>query len=277
MSGKSDVESQVTAEGETQAPVAAEVDSRSSSPEGMGDPGSTTSLFEGGGGAGSRPFFPDHVLREMFVALLIATSLVLLAVYAPAYGLLGKADPSEMPAVRMPPWYFLFLDRLREFLPSWAIAIGAVVLMGFMMVLPFIDRNRARSLRKRPLAAALGGLVLVGVMYVSLTAGTPGASGLVMAQMQSTHCSLCHSSAGKPRVVDTAGGQSCLKCHGGPVVSRSAFPDTAPMTLPCSNCHAPHTDDETEDCQTCHIVARSEGGHTVPGDKDCLTCHSMHT
>lgn len=119
------------------------------------------------------PFFPHFLLREVVVMCLVAGGLVLLASLYPA-SLLKPADPFETPHPIFPEWYFLYVFGFLKFWtydlgPIPAKIVGVTVPMvlwyGLLMLVPFIDRNPSTDLRKRKVAAALGVIVLLGLLY----------------------------------------------------------------------------------------------------------------
>ena len=64
------------------------------------------------------PFFPNFVLRDVLLWLIVLNVLAILAVYFP-WELGHKADPfASAPAGIKPEWYFLFMFESLKFLPS---------------------------------------------------------------------------------------------------------------------------------------------------------------
>jgi len=121
--------------------------------------------------SGGRPV-EQHLLRNA-VAILIAFSIVLgLAVLRPVE-LEFKANPADATYSPRAEWYFLFLFQfLRDFasipvlgkLPEWAIAGGIpAVVMGFLILAPWIDRGPERRPSKRPL---MTGIMVVGLVAI---------------------------------------------------------------------------------------------------------------
>jgi ubiquinol-cytochrome c reductase cytochrome b subunit len=116
----------------------------------------------------SEPFFPDHVVRELLVAAAALAAVVALAAW------LGP--PLEAPADRdakgydpRPEWYFLGLFQLLK-LPAFQkenvwLATAAIPggLALALLLLPWIDRGSERAPSRRPVAVALGVLVLASI------------------------------------------------------------------------------------------------------------------
>lgn len=119
------------------------------------------------------PFFPHQLLREAVVVFMVLGALLLLASKYPA-SLLEPANPYQTPAPIYPEWYFLYVFG---FLKFWTLDIGPIpaktIGITFSMVLwyllliavPFIDRNPETDPRRRPIATALGVLVLLGILF----------------------------------------------------------------------------------------------------------------
>jgi ubiquinol-cytochrome c reductase cytochrome b subunit len=99
---------------------------------------------------------------------------VLMAVLAwkGAPALEPPADPTSSAYIPRPEWYFLGLFQLLKYFPGrWEI-VGAMVIpglvMGFLALLPWLDRGRTREARRRlaVLMPFTGGLVLIVTLTV---------------------------------------------------------------------------------------------------------------
>lgn len=114
-------------------------------------------------------FFPGQALRDSIVAL--TALLILLALAWQFGGNLGeKADPTTTTFAPHPEWYFLGLQQLLRYFQGPYQVIGTVVIplggLLLLLLVPFIDRNPERRLRRRPIAltvAVLGVLATVGL------------------------------------------------------------------------------------------------------------------
>ena len=103
------------------------------------------------------PFFPNFMLRDLLLWLVVLNILAILAVFFPAeLGL--KADPlASAPAGIQPEWYFLFMFQTLKFLPAHVFFIEGevlgVMLFGLAGVLwllvPVWDRKSARGQQNR--------------------------------------------------------------------------------------------------------------------------------
>ncbi len=123
------------------------------------------------------PFFPNHMLKELVMMCAILAVISILAVFLPA-PMEEKADPFITPQHIKPEWYFLagymsltFAEKL-AFLGAWApkvigvLAQGLVVL--FLFVFPFFDKNPDRNPRKRPIAMTLGAIFLLSFVFLTI-------------------------------------------------------------------------------------------------------------
>lgn len=103
------------------------------------------------------PFFPNFLLRDLLLWLLVLNLLAILAVFFP-WELGRKADPfASAPAGIRPEWYFMFMFQTLKFIPSKVVFIDGEVLgillfgaAGLLWLLvPFWDRKSARGEQNR--------------------------------------------------------------------------------------------------------------------------------
>ena len=93
------------------------------------------------------PFYPDHVLTEFWVAvglLVIIIIIGLIGMFSPV-GIGDPADSMDTPAHVKPEWYFLALYKLLKFVPKSAGAVGPVIALILLTLLPFIDSKPDKS------------------------------------------------------------------------------------------------------------------------------------
>ncbi len=117
------------------------------------------------------PFFPDHLLTEARVAVVILFIIAGIGIYAlhSPVGLGDPADPMNTPAHTKSEWYFLFLYQILKYVPK---SIGALLPFVAVLVLalwPFLDRKtdtksarRNRFILATVLVAAIIALTLIG-------------------------------------------------------------------------------------------------------------------
>ncbi|MBI4552052.1 MAG: cytochrome bc complex cytochrome b subunit [Candidatus Latescibacteria bacterium] len=119
---------------------------------------------------GGKSFFPNHVMKELLVALLVFTGMLIFIVYAPL-PLHEKADPFNTPVGVKPEWYFLPMYQVLKYFPKLVGIIGTGLVILGLFLLPFLDRSPERHPARRPVATTLGILfVCVAVILTILGA-----------------------------------------------------------------------------------------------------------
>jgi ubiquinol-cytochrome c reductase cytochrome b subunit len=119
----------------------------------------------------SQMFFPHQAARDLTMAVVVGVLLAVLA-WKGGPALEPPADPTSSDYIPRPEWYFLGLFQLLKYFPGRLEVVGALVIpgavMGFLALLPWLDRGRSREARKRlsVLLPFTAGLVAV----VALTA-----------------------------------------------------------------------------------------------------------
>lgn len=87
--------------------------------------------------------------------------------------------PNPTIEVTKPPFVFFWLYPFEDWFGVRGILYATIAVFGLLAALPFLDRATPRSLRRRPLVAALGVILLVFVVGLSLlTAAAPAAQHL---------------------------------------------------------------------------------------------------
>ena len=116
--------------------------------------------------APSSPFYPVHAVKDTIVIAAVFAALFSFAVFAHA-PLEAMADPSDASYVPRPEWYFLGLFQLLKYFPGELEPVGAIgvptLVIGLLLLLPFLDRKPERSPGARPRVSAIVTLVVVGV------------------------------------------------------------------------------------------------------------------
>ena len=120
----------------------------------------------------SMPFFPNFILRDLTLWLLVLNCLAILAVFFP-WELGKKADPfASAPAGIKPEWYFLYMFQTLKYIPGklWfldgeVLGILLFAIAGLLWtVVPFWDHKSARGEQNR----FVNYLGLFAVMYIIL-------------------------------------------------------------------------------------------------------------
>jgi quinol-cytochrome oxidoreductase complex cytochrome b subunit len=108
--------------------------------------------------------FPEHILTELTIGLVLMILLTTLAIVFPAE--MGpKADPLTTPEVIKPEWFFYVTFRWLKLMPEMAAILTMGFLVFMMVVWPFVD---ARIRRRRPDSEVS---VWVGVLAVLAITG----------------------------------------------------------------------------------------------------------
>jgi cytochrome b6 len=125
--------------------------------------------------AKTMPFFPNFLLRDLLLWLIVLNVLAILAVFFP-WELGKKADPfAAAPAGIRPEWYFLFMFQTLKLLPAKILVIDGevvgIVAFGLAGILwtfiPFWDRKSSRGERTR-VFSYVGIFVLMYIMVFTI-------------------------------------------------------------------------------------------------------------
>jgi quinol-cytochrome oxidoreductase complex cytochrome b subunit len=101
------------------------------------------------------PFFPDHVLREMAVGLVLLLALVVYAMaWPPTLG--DKADPDVTPAHIRPEWYFFPSYRWLKMVPLQVGLWTSTAFVACMLLWPWIDGAFERAAPGRRVGTFVG-------------------------------------------------------------------------------------------------------------------------
>ncbi|SHJ76444.1 ubiquinol-cytochrome c reductase cytochrome b subunit [Malonomonas rubra DSM 5091] len=117
------------------------------------------------------PFHPHYTVKDLAVVFFALALLVAITFYAPwlfiPLDALTPADPFTTPEHIKPEWYFLWAYQTLKIFPSEFLGLAAQgAAMGFLAMLPFIDRGPERRPVKRPIFISLyllGILLFVGL------------------------------------------------------------------------------------------------------------------
>lgn len=121
------------------------------------------------------PFFPNFILRDLLLWLIVLNLLAFLAVFFP-WELGHKADPlAPAPAGIKPEWYFLFMFQTLKYLPAQIASIDGEILgilafgLGGLLwfLVPFLDRPSERGVRHR-LVDRVGLLIIAYILILTI-------------------------------------------------------------------------------------------------------------
>ncbi len=147
------------------------------------------------------PFFPNIILKDTIVVLVIFVVLIALAYFVGA-PLEARADPGDTTYTPRPEWYFLFLFQLLKYFPGNLEVIGVVLIptiaIVLLFLLPFIDRSPRRHFMNRPIITGVTALTLAAIVFLSIQsvreAPPPAATeqGDATAALYAQNCAACH-------------------------------------------------------------------------------------
>ena len=125
---------------------------------------------ERGGRLGGGTFYPRFILIEALVALLVIVALMILDQLIPL-PTDKVADPTDNSYVPRPEWYFLFLFQMLKYFPGSLEVVAAVLVpalaVGYLVLLPFLDRSPSRRPSRRPVVVGLGVVGLGGIAVLT--------------------------------------------------------------------------------------------------------------
>lgn len=162
------------------------------------------------------PFYPYHAIKDTIVVAAVFALLLTFAIHYRA-PLDAVADPSDASYIPRPEWYFLSLFEMLKLFPGKLEPVATQVIpglvVGLLLLLPFLDRKRERHARKRPIVMAAFVVVLGGISALTYRglhdnpAKTAPAWGLLPtagAQFaQDEKCTTCHHVGGAANPVAT--------------------------------------------------------------------------
>ena len=159
-------------------------------------------------------FYPWHVIKDTVMMAAVFASLFTAAALFPAH-LDEIANPTDANYIPRPEWYFLSLFQLLKYFPGPLEPVATMVIpglvIGFLAMLPFIDRADARHPFRGPRRMFTALMVVIGIGVVGLTAigmadrpphkdrndwGLLPIAGMQIATGEGNTCSHCHENGG---------------------------------------------------------------------------------
>jgi ubiquinol-cytochrome c reductase cytochrome b subunit len=117
------------------------------------------------------PFVPYAIWKDLFFVGFIFLAVAACAVYFGPFGPTGRPDPTIIQTAPKPDYFFLWLYALLSLLPpsmeTPALLIGPVVVIVFLLLLPFLFGEGEKSWRRRPIAVLT--ILLVAISLGTLT------------------------------------------------------------------------------------------------------------
>jgi ubiquinol-cytochrome c reductase cytochrome b subunit len=115
------------------------------------------------------PFVPYAIWKDLFFAAFILIAVAACAVWFGPFGPTGRPDPTIIQTAPRPDYFFLWLYALLSLLPpsleTPALLIGPVLVIGGLILLPFLSGEGEKSWRRRPIA-------VLTVLLIAITLGT---------------------------------------------------------------------------------------------------------
>lgn len=159
-------------------------------------------------------FFPWHVMKDTVMMAAVFASLITAAALFPAH-LDEIANPTDANYIPRPEWYFLSLFQMLKYFPGPLEPVATMVIpglaVGFLAMLPFLDRADGRHPLRHPRLQFTGGMILLGFGVLGLTGlgladrpphkdrndwGLLPIAGMQIATGEGNTCVACHLSGG---------------------------------------------------------------------------------
>ena len=115
------------------------------------------------------PFVPGAIWKDMLFSAAIIVAIMICAAYFGPFGPTGYPDPTIVQTIPKPDFFYLWLYAMLALLPpemeTPALLIGPVIVIGFLILLPFLTGEGEKSWRRRPVA-------VITLLLVALSLGT---------------------------------------------------------------------------------------------------------
>lgn len=112
------------------------------------------------------PFFPDHILTELMIGILLFFLLTILTlIFPPEMG--ERANPNVTPSHIKPEWFFFFTFRWLKLVPFDVGIIGNIAAGLILLFWPFVDRGLERRFPERDVYVYVG--IAGFVVFVTFT------------------------------------------------------------------------------------------------------------
>jgi ubiquinol-cytochrome c reductase cytochrome b subunit len=177
--------------------------------------------------AAGKPFW-QSLLKDAIISLVLLVAIFALAIALGA-PLEPKANPNATGYAPRPEWYFLGLFQLLWYItgPFESLLIFGLFGIGALIfiLVPFIDRSRERLPQRRPVAMALAGVVVAGVIGLTVIGATAAPAGIAIVPP------IAGMTDQQLAGLDVFNAQGCSSCHevrgiggtSGPDLSRAGY------------------------------------------------------
>ncbi len=113
------------------------------------------------------PFWPDAAWRDMVFGFIVITTILLIALVIGPPALGPPPNPSNIDALPVPDWYFVFYFAFLALMPpqmeTYLMVFGPLLVGALLFFLPFISNKGERSPLRRPWAVAIVALTIVSI------------------------------------------------------------------------------------------------------------------
>lgn len=109
--------------------------------------------------------YSGHLGRMLGFGTLIVVAAAILGLVIPPT--LGEAPDPSM-EVTKPPFFFYWLYAFEDWFGVRAILVTGLSFFGLLAVVPFVDRSPFRSAGRRKVVVAIGALLLIAIVVLSL-------------------------------------------------------------------------------------------------------------
>ena len=159
-------------------------------------------------------FFPWHVMKDTVMMAAVFASLITAAMLFPAH-LDEIANPTDASYIPRPEWYFLSLFQMLKYFPGPLEPIATMVIpgaaVGFLALLPFLDRADGRHPLHSPRRLFTAMMMLLDIGVVGLTVagladrpphkdrndwGLLPIAGMMITTGEGNTCAQCHENGG---------------------------------------------------------------------------------
>ena len=110
-------------------------------------------------------FFPDHLLRERLIGMLVLVGLVTYVIFFPP-GLNAPADPATTPEGIHPEWYFYPAFRVLKLMPRLAAFWCTTLFLGGLLAWPFLDSGLEKVAPGKNLGRLIGSAALFFLLFL---------------------------------------------------------------------------------------------------------------
>jgi len=117
------------------------------------------------------PFVPYAIWKDLWFGAAVLAAVALCAAYFGPFGPSGQPDPTIIQTVPKPDYFFLWLYALLALLPpsmeTPVLLVGPVLVIGALLLLPFLFGEGEKSWRRRPIAVLV--ILFIAVALRSFT------------------------------------------------------------------------------------------------------------